>query len=398
MESAERRPSMPWREVSMMDQRREFVRLAMQEGANRRELCRRFGISPDVGYKWLGRWATNGELADRSRRPHASPTRTDGGSEERILAVRDAHPAWGSRKIARCLEREGTKRPALSTVHEILRRHGRVVPPPGSPHASQRFEKPAPNLLWQMDFKGWVPLANGARCHPLTVVDDHSRYAVCLLACANEQSITVSSALDTTFRRYGLPDAMFVDNGSPWGDSSGQRWTRLGVWLLKLGVDVWHSRPYHPQSRGKNERFHRTLKAEVFAFKRFRDLAEVQQAFDAWRLVYNLDRPHEALDQEVPASRYRASPRPMPDRLPQPEYDDGEIVRTVGTTKDYVSFKGRLWKVPEAFRGERVAIRPRATEGQYGIFFGSQAIATIDLTTSQSVSDVSEQVSAMSPD
>jgi len=136
----------------------------------------------------------------------------------------------------------------------------------------------APNLLWQMDFKGWIPLGEGGRCHPLTVVDDHSRYSVCLEACTNEQSSTVQGRLELTFRRYGLPEAFFVDNGAPWGDSSGQHWTRFSVWLLKLGIAVLHSRPYHPQSRGKNERFHRTLKAEVFAFKRFRALAEVQRA------------------------------------------------------------------------------------------------------------------------
>ena len=320
---------MPWREVSIMDQRREFVRFAMQEGANRRELCRRFGIHPDTGYKWLGRWESDGELADRSRRPHSSPARTDGAVEAQILAVRDAHPAWGARKIARCLEREGVESPAVSTVHEILRRKGRIVAPAGGPAAQQRFEKPAPNLLWQMDFKGWVTLGDGSRCHPLTVLDDHSRYDLCLQACANEQGSTVQGRLELIFRRYGLPEAFFVDNGSPWGDSSGQRWTRLGVWLLKLGISVLHSRPYHPQSRGKNERFHRTLKAEVFAFKRFRNLTEVQHAFDAWRTIYNHDRPHQALDQEVPSSRYRPSARPMPDRLPQVEYDEREIIRSV---------------------------------------------------------------------
>jgi putative transposase len=389
---------MPWRRVSVMDQRREFVGLAMQDGANVRELCRRFGISPDVGYKWLGRWkAGDRQLADRSRRPHASPSRSDAATEERVLAVRDLHPAWGARKIVRCLERQEGSAPARSTVHEILCRHGRVVPAIGSPAPFERFEKQAPNLLWQMDFKGWVSLANGQRCHPLTAVDDHSRYAVCLAACANEQDGTVRSALDRTFRQYGLPDAIFVDNGTPWGDSSGQRFTRFGVWLIKLGIDLLHSRPYHPQSRGKNERFHRTLKAEVFAFKRFHDLAEVQRAFDAWRTVYNLDRPHQALGQEVPASRYQVSPRPMPHRLPEVEYDDHETVRTVPATKDYISFKGRRWLVPRAFRGERVAIRPLTIDGHYGIFFGSRHIANIDLTAQQSVSDVSGQVSAMSP-
>ncbi len=388
---------MPWKEVSIMGERREFVRLAMQEGANRRELCRRFGIHPDTGYKWLERGTGNEELTDRSRRPHSSPTRTKATIEARILALRDAHPAWGARKIAHCLKRDGTASPACSTVHEILRRHGRISPPVGGASAQQRFEKPEPNLLWQMDFKGHIALAGGGRCHPLTIVDDHSRYAVGLEACANEQADTVQSRLDWTFRRYGLPEAFFVDNGTPWGDASGQRWTRLGVWLLKLGIAVLHSRPYHPQSRGKNERFHRTLKAEVFTLQRFRNLAEVQQALDDWRTVYNLDRPHQALALEVPASRYRPSSRAMPSRVPQIEYDDGEIVRAVGTTKAYVSFKGRLWKVPQAFCGERLAIRPRGADGQYDVCFGAYQIAKIDLTLNQGVGDVSEQVSVMSP-
>jgi transposase InsO family protein len=388
---------MPWREVSIVDQRREFIRLAMQEGANRRELCRRFGIHPDTGYKWLSRGTTDEELADQSRRPRSSPMRTAATIEARILSLRDAHPAWGARKIARCLERDGAACPACSTVHEILRRHGRIVAPAGGAAASQRFEKPAPNLLWQMDFKGHIPLSGGGRCHPLTIVDDHSRYAVALEACANEQASTVQGRLQQTFRRYGLPDAFFVDNGTPWGDASGQHWTRLGVWLLKLGVAVLHSRPYHPQSRGKNERFHRTLKAEVFALQRFRGLAEVQQALDGWRVVYNLDRPHQALDHEVPASRYRPSSRAMPERLPEVQYNDGEIVRRVGTTKAYVSFKGQAWKVPQAFCGETLAIRPRGADGQYAVCFGAYEVAKINLTQPECVGDVSEQVSAMSP-
>jgi transposase InsO family protein len=389
--------SMPWKEVSKMDERREFVRLAMQEGANRRELCRRFGIHPDTAYKWLGRATGGEELTDRSRRPHTSPGRTEAAIEQQVLTVRDAHPAWGARKIVRCLERDGVASPVRSTVHDILRRHGRIVAPPGGAAAHLRFEKPEPNLLWQMDFKGHIPLSGGGRCHPLTILDDHSRYAMGLEACGNEQGVTVQVRLEAVFRRYGLPEAFFVDNGTPWGDSAGQRWTRLGVWLLKLGIGVLHSRPYHPQSRGKNERFHRTLKAEVLALQRFRDLAEVQQALDLWRTVYNLDRPHEALDQEVPASRYRPSARTMPERLPAVQYDQGEIVRQVGTTKAYLSFKGRLWKVPEAFCGEQLAIRPRSTDGQYAVCFGAYEIATIDLTQTQCVGDVSGQVSAMSP-
>jgi transposase InsO family protein len=389
---------MPWEEVSIMDQRREFVRLAMQEGANRRELCRRFRIHPETGYKWISRWLSKGELADRSRRPHRSPSRTDRAIEERILSIRDAHPAWGARKIVRCLERGRIKPPAPSVVHEILRRNNRIAPAAGGPAAQQRFEKEAPNQLWQMDFKGWIRLRNGNRCHPLTIVDDYSRYSVGLQACSDEQGRTVQSQLEGIFRRYGLPDAFFVDNGTPWGDSSGQHWTRFGVWLLKLGIELLHARPYHPQSRGKNERFHRTLKAEVLALRRFRNLVELQHAFDAWREIYNFERPHQALDQEVPASRYRPSQRPMPMQLPTVEYDDGEVVRFVPTTKDYIRYNGRLWKVPQAFRGERVAIRPLTADGRFGIFFAAHQIGAIDLTNSKSVGHVPEQLSVMSSD
>jgi transposase InsO family protein len=315
-----------------------------------------------------------------------------------LLGVRDAHPAWGARKIAWCLERDGLVAPAVSTIHAILQRHGRIPERAQTSHSYARFERPAPNLLWQMDFKGRVQIERGTWCHPLTVLDDHSRFLVCLQSCGDQRTRTVKPLLENTFRLYGLPEALYLDNGSPWGGGQPGQWTPLGVWLLKLGIEVIHSRPYHPQGRGKNERFHRTLKAEVLALKRFRDLAEAQRAFDHWRTIYNLERPHEALGQEVPASRYRPSPRAMPDRLPDVDYDEHEIVRIVPSSKDYVSFKGRYWKVPQAFRGERVAIRPRGSDGHYAVCFGATEIASIDLTNPKSVSDVPEQVSTMSPD
>jgi len=390
---------MPWREVSVMDQRREFVRLALQEGVNRRELCRRFGISPAVAYKWLARFqAGDAELADQSRRPHTSPGRSEAAIEAAVLVVRDEHPAWGARKIASCLAREGVEAPAVSTVHAILRRHGRIVPPAGTPgQPYRRFEMEAPNQLWQMDFKGHVILVDRTTCHPLTMIDDHSRFAPCIAACADEQATTVKPHLEAAFRRYGLPDAMYVDNGGPWGCTREDPWNTLCLWLLKLGIGVIHARPYHPQGRGKNERFHRTLKDEVFAFQRLRDLAAAQRALDRWRMAYNFARPHQAIDMNVPADRYRPSARAMPERLPQVEYGEHEIVRSVSSTKAYISFKGRLWKVPQAFRGERLAIRPLTTEGNYGIFFAAHQVATIDLTNNQSVSHVPEQVFTMSP-
>jgi transposase InsO family protein len=243
--------------------------------------------------------------------------------EARVVAIRDAHPVWGARKIGRCLKDKGIKAPAISTVHAILCRTGRIDHhAPSALRSYTRFEKEAPNQLWQMDFKGPVMLSNGVNCHPLTVVDDHSRFSPCLKACVDQRTETVRRHMETTFRHYGLPEAIFVDNGSPWGiPSNNGEWTRFAVWLVKLGIFLMHSRPYHPQSRGKNERFHRTLKAEVFAFETFSDLRQVQRAFDRWLEVYNFQRPHQAIGLDVPASRYRPSSRPMPKRLPEVEYD-----------------------------------------------------------------------------
>ena len=389
---------MPWKEVSAMDQRREFVRLALLEGSNRRELCRRFGISRETGYEYLRRYAAGDtELADRSRRPLTSPLQSPPEVEKAVLVVRDAHPAWGARKIAAVITRNGGSSPAVSTIHTILQRHDRIAALPGGPKAKLRFEKEAPNQLWQMDFKGWSRLTNGKQLHPLTIVDDHSRFALCLDACADQRRTTVIHSLERVFRTYGLPQAFFVDNGKPWGDSQDTSWTKFGVWLLKLGVEIIHSRPYHPQSRGKNERFHRSLDEEVLALRPLRSFADAQNAYDAWREVYNFDRPHGALDHQVPASRFQISPRPMPAKVSQPEYARDDIVRTVSSTKGYVVFKGRSWKVPEAFLGERLAIRPLSTDGRYGVFFASHQIATIDLTEPKCVNHVSEQVSTMSP-
>src|SRR5205807_4484324 len=150
----------------------------------------------------------------------------------------------------------------------------------------ERFERAAPNELWQMDYKGHFATRAG-RCHPLTVVDDHSRYAVGLRACGDERGGTVQAELTAIFRQYGLPERMLMDNGSPWGSDALHRHTWLTVWLLELGVAVSHGRPYHPQTQGKDERFHRTLTAEVIGRRAFADLAECQRRFDAWRVVYN---------------------------------------------------------------------------------------------------------------
>ena len=362
---------MAFRERSIMSEKLEFVTQAMIEGANMRRLCKRYGVSPTTGYKWVNRFLREGEsgLFERSRRPLNSPRRTAGEVEDLVVAMRKKNPAWGGRKIKERLERLGhTGIPSASTITEVLRRNGMIDELESAKHTAwQRFEHEEPNELLQMDFKGHFPAGNG-RCHPLTVLDDHSRFLLVLNAFPNERGIPVMESLTGAFRRYGVPRAMITDNGSPWNHPSSNALTKLEIWLLRLGIDVKKSGIRHPQTMGKDERLHRSLKAEVLQGRSFRDLGECQDAFDRWRYVYNHERPHEALEMGVPADRYRISPRDFPERLPEIEYSANDSVRKV-QMRGYFHFGGKQYWVGRSLHGLPVAVRPTLRDGVFDVYF-----------------------------
>lgn len=372
---------MGWKRFTIMSQRKEFVKLALQEGTNISQLCRRFGVSRKTGYKFLKRYHKEGSqgLCDYSRRPLSSPNATDPKIVNLILDLRQRHHCWGGRKLKSWLEKQGHRNiPSPSTITAILQRNGCIDPAESEKRqAWQHFEADHPNDLWQMDFKGHFPLAEGS-CHPLTILDDHARYSICLSACADETRKTVKERLTHMFRCYGLPLAMLMDNGPPWGHGRKSRYTTLSVWLLHLGINVIHSRPLHPQTLGKGERFHRTLKAEVVGSCINTTFEITQQHFDSWRVMYNTERPHQALDMDVPASRYCLSPRPFPETLPAIEYGPDDIVRKV-QDGGKVHFKGSVYRVSNSFKGYPVAIRPRSREGKYDICFLKRVIGHIDI-------------------
>lgn len=372
---------MPWKEVTTVSLRFEFVKFALADGSKISELCRRFGISRKTGYKWINRFATQGYsgLADRCRRPKTSPTRTSGTLEKAILQVRQHHPAWGGRKIRRYLQNIGWQQvPAASTITAILRRNGCVDPSESLKHmAWRRFEAEAPNDLWQMDYKGHFAAKQG-RCHPLTVLDDHSRYSLGLEACGDEKTLTVRQRLIPIFQRYGLPKQMLMDNGSPWGSDKQHIFTPLTVWLIHQGISIIHSRPFHPQTLGKDERFHRSFKAEVGQYCIGLSLDQCQRRFDAWRHVYNFRRPHEALDMHLPAECYQPSARQYKQN-PQPiEYGPDDQVRKV-QQGGWISYRGKQYRVPKAFCGKPVAVRPTGTDGLYDVYFRNQNIAQLNV-------------------
>lgn len=372
---------MPWKAVSAMSLRLEFVCLAMTETANIRSLCRRYQISPKTGYKWIDRYRKAGAeaLGDRSRRPHHIPRQTSATVEQMILRLREKHPAWGARKLRHRLLVQGHRTlPCVSTITAILRRHGCIDPLESKKHqVCQRFEATRPNLLWQMDFKGDFPIMHG-RCFPLTILDDHSRFSLGLDACSNQHRETVQEHLLATFHRYGLPQRILADNGGPWGSCGNDGYTEIAVWLIRLGIGLSHSRVCHPQTLGKDERFHRTLDIELISTQFFTSLDHCQRSFDRWRTEYNFERPHEALAMAVPASRYHPSAREYPETLPSIEYSSTDIVRKV-QGKGEISFRGKEFKIGKAFRGHYIALRPTTSDGFYNVFFCHEQIAHINL-------------------
>jgi transposase InsO family protein len=365
-----------------MSLRHEFVQLALQDGANRRELCRRFGISPQTGYKWLARFDAdkNVGLHEHSRRPDTSPRKTDPSVEAAVVDMRKKHPAWGGRKISRRLGDLKVAAIAPSTVTSILHRH-RLITPEASMAATpwRRFEHDIPNALWQIDFKGYFPTPEG-NCHPLTVLDDHSRFNLALRACGHQTYRTVQAHLSDVFRRYGLPVRINGDNGAPWGCSRqpGQV-TELAIWLIRHGIRLSFSRPYHPQTNGKDERFHRSLKAEVLNGRSFVSLGEAQDAFDRWRHVYNHERPHDALAMATPDTRYQLSPRVFLEALAPIEYGPNDTVVKVKWNGE-LPFKGRRFKVSNPLVGLPVGIRPKPEEdGLYDVYLLHHRLMMIDL-------------------
>ena len=374
---------MPWKEQTAMSQRKAFIERATQPDRNMSQICWEFGISRKTGYKWLKRYLGKGEagLKDQSRRPKHSPRRTPRVIEELVLRMRAQHPAWGGRKLHARLKALGYEHvPSPSTITAILQRHGCIHQEASLKRRRiVRFEKDKPNQMWQMDFK--APLAiNGTECIPLTIIDDCSRYLLCLQICVQQNRETVQGHLTSVFRRFGLPETILTDNGPPWGPASEQPYyTRLSVWLMRLGIRVIRARPYHPQTLGKDERLHRSLQEEVLNLRSFSSLQECQNEFDHWQHVYNTQRPHEALDLKTPHTRFRPSSQPFPQVLPPILYSKNHLVRLVDLS-GRISFRNVNYKVGKAFAGLPVGlISSPINEDALEVYFCRQLIRTIEL-------------------
>lgn len=367
-----------------MEEKLRFVYEYERDEVTMVELCASFGISRETGYVWLRRYRQSGVvgLLELNRRPQRFPRQTPAALEQAIVELRQAHMRWGPRKLKRLLERDqpGRRWPAASTIGALLKREGLVV-------ARKQRRKTAPytdplahadgaNRVWCADFKGWFRTANGERIDPLTISDAYSRYLLRCQAVEKTDTARVQAIFEAAFREYGLPQAIRTDNGAPFASSALAGLSRLAVWWIKLGIVPERIEAGHPEQNGRHERMHRTLKQEV-AMPPAESRRVQQRELERFRQEYNQVRPHEALAMQTPVSVYVASAREYPRQVPEVEYPETMIVRSVHSHGHF------RWKnrhdvfLTEVLWGERIGLLPR-DQRWYDIYFGPVLLARFD--------------------
>ncbi len=348
------------------------------------ELCGQFGISRETGYVWLRRYRRYGPggLLELNRAPVRHPNQTAAAIEAAVLALRQAHMTWGPRKLKRVLERDqpGRSWPATSTMGEIVKRAGLVVAPKKrrrtEPYTEPLGHALESNRVWCADFKGWFRSGDGARIDPLTISDAWSRYLLRSQAVEKTDTERVRAIFEAAFREHGLPQAIRTDNGAPFASSAIGGLSRLALWWIKLGIVPERIAAGHPEQNGRHERMHRTLKQDLCPAQ---DRRAQQRELDRFRHEYNDVRPHEALGMQTPASVYEPSPRPYPDKLPEVEYPDAMLVRTI---KSHGHFRWNKHDVflSEVLWGEPIGLLP-VDDGTYTVYFAHLPLARFDVRT-----------------
>lgn len=360
--------------------REAFVGEVKAGEKSKSQLCREYGITRVTGDKWLKRFDNGEGLDDRSRAPFHVANKTPPEKEARVLAVRKAHPAWGPRKIRQYLVNQGEHGvPSKSAIGNILNRNdciSEAASKAATPY--KRFQKERCNEMWQADFKGHFAMKDGNRCHPLTVLDDSSRFSLCVDAKENERRFGVMESFERLFDENGLPDAILCDHGNPWGNSQTTGYTMFEVWLMEYGILPIHGRIMHPQTQGKEERFHRTMDVELLKLIEIDNIRHAQECFDRFRSCYNNERPHEALNMGVPAAFYHPSLRSKPNKIVGWEYQLGHMPRKVKSS-GYLTFGNQGYFLSEAFGGKTVAVGESSLDNCINVYYRDFRIARINV-------------------
>jgi len=367
-----------------MEQKHQFVSLANSGRFTLVDLCSEFGISRKTAYKWIGRYRElgNAGLKERSRVPKSSPGRTASDIQRIIIAEKRRTPTWGPKKLRRVLEAKHDihSPPACSTIGQILKRHGLVKSRrrrPGVFKVQRGDLTPArhSNHVWAVDFKGNFQLGDRTRCDPLTMSDLHSRYVLSARAMPAQFLRPTQQGFRAVFRRYGIPEIIRVDNGSPFGSCGAGGLTKLSVWWIGLGIDVEFTTPASPQENGSHERMHRTMKAECCR-PASANLGAQQQRFDRWRHRFNQERPHEAIDMLVPADLYQASGKRLDEGIKPRLYELSQETKRVNTS-GFIPLDGNNCFIGEAFSGVEVAIDRETESGVVGVRYANVRLGNV---------------------
>lgn len=349
---------MPWESRSVEEQRREFAQAAM-ECNNFSALCREYGITRRTGRKWKDRYAAGLPLKEQSRRPHSSPNKTPNEVEALVLQVRNENPGWGARTIHAVLKRQGYENlPCVKTVNNILKRSGCITPEESLKRQPfVRFEKEHCNEMWQTDFKGEFRMSNQNYCYPLTILDDHSRFSIGIIPRESTANAVIPAFKDA-FRMYGMPKTVLSDNGAQFAGFR-KGYTKFERWLMDYDILPIHGRIKHPQTQGKIERFHRTMKQELLNHVTFADIEDARTQLTAWREKYNFIRPHEALGMRTPGEVYVSGDRVFTETPPAFEYG-GEYHVIKVNNWGYVRFAGFQVYISETMIDQYIEFRPSA--------------------------------------
>src|SRR5665647_1010230 len=369
-----------WEEKTVEESREEFVKLVLAKEKSKAALCLEYGISRPIGDKWIARYLSGESMSNRSRAPFKTPLKTDTETEKLILDMRKKHPTIGAVKLRRMLSDEGKScLPCNSTINAVLKRNNCI-----SKEASEaatpytRFEKETPNDMWQADFKGHFAMNNGERCHPLTVIDDHSRFNMCIDAKLTESGKGVTESFIRLFNQYGMPKSLLCDNGNPWGTSQSTGFTRFEVWLMDLGVLTIHCRIRHPQTQGKVEHFNQTLKRELIKNTTITDVRDAQLKFDEYREFYNNKRPHFALELDTPSKHYEPSKGKFTNEIEEWEYPAEYETRKIKST-GFLTYKGQGYFLSEAIGDRIIGIRESSSVGYINLYYRQFRIGRIDV-------------------
>ena len=367
---------MPWESKTVEKLREEFV-LAAKSTHNFSSLCREFGITRKTGYKWVNRFKNQNELKDQSRKPNLIANKTPIEIEEVILALRNENPGWGAKTIKQVLENHGHENiPCVKTVNNILNRNGCILKEESEKrHKYIRFQRELCNEMWQTDFKGDFELKNGKRCYPLDIIDDHSRFLIKIVPVPNTKNVVIP-AFESAFSEYGMPLSVLSDNGGQFAGFK-QGYTQFEKWLMCLDILPIHGRVRHPQTQGKIERFHRTLKDELLRYKTFEDIEHANIEIQVWRDKYNNIRPHEALNMLTPSEVYIKSNRQYNGLIKPYEYS-GEYPVLKVNCKGYISFEYQRLYFSETFIGEYIEFRPNPLGDSFYACFRNFIIAEFD--------------------